>query len=155
MCFPFFITDSFNVQQRGPYFDSNQNSNITVLEKESVVLKCVVRNKGNKTVSQNYFCLLFLFSHIWNKGAVHKLLDASRRGDEADRDCLLRACWANSHSRSHWWSLAIDKEEESGTNARHASHKRPSKEKVRGFPRFLLFLFHLAAFADKKSWREQ
>lgn len=43
--------DNFYVQQKEPYFDSNQSSNITVLENESVVLKCVVRNKGNKTVS--------------------------------------------------------------------------------------------------------
>ena len=55
MCFfQFFITDNFYVQQK-PFFDSHQNSNITVLENESVVLKCVVKNKGNKTVSQNYF----------------------------------------------------------------------------------------------------
>lgn len=56
----FFIADNFDVQQKEPYFDSNQNSNITVLENESVVLKCVVRNKGNKTVSQNYFWYLKL-----------------------------------------------------------------------------------------------
>lgn len=63
MCFfQFFIADNFYVQQKEPYFDSNQNSNITVLENESVVLKCVVRNKGNKTVSQNYFWYLKLSS---------------------------------------------------------------------------------------------
>lgn len=56
--FQFFIPDNFYVQQKEPFFDSNQNSNITVLENESVVLKCVVRNKGNKTVSQNYFWYL-------------------------------------------------------------------------------------------------
>lgn len=53
--FQFFITDSFGVQQKEPFFDSNQNANITVLENESVLLKCVVRNKGNKTVSLNGF----------------------------------------------------------------------------------------------------
>lgn len=62
--FQFFITDNFYVQQKEPYFDSNQNSNITVLENESVVLKCIVRNKGNKTVSQNYFWYLKL--HIFS-----------------------------------------------------------------------------------------
>lgn len=51
----FAIADFHHAQQREPFFDSNQNSNITVLENESVVLKCVVRNKGNKTVSQNHF----------------------------------------------------------------------------------------------------
>lgn len=57
--FPFFIADSFHVQQKeSPFFDSNQNSNITVLENESVELKCVVRNKGNKTVSREVFLML-------------------------------------------------------------------------------------------------
>lgn len=55
-----FITDSFGVQQRGPYFESNQNSNITVLENESVMLKCIVKNKGNKTVSTTSFLKNFI-----------------------------------------------------------------------------------------------
>lgn len=50
--FNFSFTDNFYVQQKQPFFDSHQNTNITVLEKESVLLKCVVRNKGNKTVSR-------------------------------------------------------------------------------------------------------
>lgn len=65
----FFITDSFSVQQRQPFFDSNQNSNITVLENESVVLKCIVRNKGNKTVSKTLL-LIFKASFHFHKRCV-------------------------------------------------------------------------------------
>ncbi|KAG5682156.1 hypothetical protein PVAND_011528 [Polypedilum vanderplanki] len=39
------------VQPKTPFFESNQNLNVTVLENESVVLKCAVRFKGNKTIS--------------------------------------------------------------------------------------------------------
>lgn len=63
--FNFLFADNFYVQQKQPYFDSHQNTNITVLEKESVLLNCAVRNKGNKTVSlgssiqwiENFFIL--------------------------------------------------------------------------------------------------
>lgn len=47
----YFIIEIFSAQQKEPFFESNQNLNVTVLENESVVLKCAVRHKGNKTVS--------------------------------------------------------------------------------------------------------
>lgn len=49
--FSHFIIEIFSAQQKEPFFESNQNLNVTVLESESVVLKCAVRHKGNKTVS--------------------------------------------------------------------------------------------------------
>jgi hypothetical protein len=60
-CFSLFpiITGLFSAQQKEPFFESNQNLNVTVLENESIVLKCAVRHKGNKTVSINSFLLLY------------------------------------------------------------------------------------------------
>jgi hypothetical protein len=49
----FLVSEILPVQPRTPFFESNQNLNVTVLENESVILKCAVRYKGNKTVSIN------------------------------------------------------------------------------------------------------
>ncbi|CAH1719502.1 unnamed protein product [Chironomus riparius] len=41
----------FSTLQKEPFFENNQNLNVTVLENESIILKCAVRFKGNKTIS--------------------------------------------------------------------------------------------------------
>lgn len=45
------ILEKYNDHRNEPFLESTQNVNLTVMENESVVLKCGVKNKGNKTVS--------------------------------------------------------------------------------------------------------
>lgn len=68
-----FIIEIFSAQQKEPFFESNQNLNVTVLENESVVLKCSVRHKGNKTVSTQ--TLLPLFSLFFSLLSLYLFFD--------------------------------------------------------------------------------
>lgn len=45
------ISEKHQLYQNEPYFETSHSPNITALENESVILKCAVKNKGNKTVS--------------------------------------------------------------------------------------------------------
>lgn len=47
--------DPSSMMAEQPYFDDISPRNVTTVVDESIILKCRVKNKGNRTVSNNVF----------------------------------------------------------------------------------------------------